>query len=268
MLEFTTRAPGGGRTAATPGATLLDVGAVDRDYPELRDRAASPRPAWPCSPSRHARAARPDDDVGAAAAAAAAPHGRVHLPAAADRSRRSCWSSAWRPVYAWVDLLPRRVLASGCASPTSCWCCPTPTARSTPGCAPSTSRPWPRRPASLGASWFTVMWRIILPNIRTAVLSAAFLVGGAGARRVHHRQPAQPQQPPGRRSTCSASATPRSRSPSRSPRCVVRLRACCSPCPSSAAGRRARRSTAEPTMPHRPRDRPRRPPPPRASASA
>jgi len=28
---------------------------------------------------------------------------------------------------------------------------------------------------SLGASWPTVMWRVILPNVRTAVLSAAFL---------------------------------------------------------------------------------------------
>ena len=28
---------------------------------------------------------------------------------------------------------------------------------------------------SLGASWFTVMWRVILPNIRSAVLLAAFL---------------------------------------------------------------------------------------------
>ena len=28
---------------------------------------------------------------------------------------------------------------------------------------------------SLGASWFTVMWRVILPNVRTAVLSASFL---------------------------------------------------------------------------------------------
>jgi putative spermidine/putrescine transport system permease protein len=28
---------------------------------------------------------------------------------------------------------------------------------------------------SLGASWFTVMWRIILPNVRSAVLLAAFL---------------------------------------------------------------------------------------------
>jgi putative spermidine/putrescine transport system permease protein len=28
---------------------------------------------------------------------------------------------------------------------------------------------------SLGASWFTVMWKVILPNIRTAVLLAAFL---------------------------------------------------------------------------------------------
>jgi len=28
---------------------------------------------------------------------------------------------------------------------------------------------------SLGAGWGTVMWRIVLPNLRTAVLSASFL---------------------------------------------------------------------------------------------
>lgn len=28
---------------------------------------------------------------------------------------------------------------------------------------------------SLGASWFQVMWRVVLPNLRTAVLSASFL---------------------------------------------------------------------------------------------
>ena len=28
---------------------------------------------------------------------------------------------------------------------------------------------------SLGAGWFTVMWRIVLPNLRTSVLSASFL---------------------------------------------------------------------------------------------
>ena len=28
---------------------------------------------------------------------------------------------------------------------------------------------------SLGAGWATVMWRVVLPNIRSAVLSAAFL---------------------------------------------------------------------------------------------
>ena len=37
MLEFTTRAPGGGRSLDT-WATLLDVGAIERDYPELIDR--------------------------------------------------------------------------------------------------------------------------------------------------------------------------------------------------------------------------------------
>ena len=35
MVEFTTRAPGGGRTLHT-WATLFDVGAIDADYPELK----------------------------------------------------------------------------------------------------------------------------------------------------------------------------------------------------------------------------------------
>ena len=51
---------------------------------------------------------------------------------------------------------------------------------------------------SLGASWFTVMWRVILPNLRTAVLSASVPLGRPGPRRVHDRQPVQPQEPPGR----------------------------------------------------------------------
>ena len=35
MVEFTTRAPGGGRTLDT-WATLLDFGAMDENYPELK----------------------------------------------------------------------------------------------------------------------------------------------------------------------------------------------------------------------------------------
>ena len=40
---------------------------------------------------------------------------------------------------------------------------------------------------SLGASWFTVMARVIAPNMRQAILNALLLTASAGARRVHHR---------------------------------------------------------------------------------
>ena len=40
---------------------------------------------------------------------------------------------------------------------------------------------------SLGASWFTVMVRVIAPNMRQAILNALLLTSVAGARRVHHR---------------------------------------------------------------------------------
>jgi len=40
---------------------------------------------------------------------------------------------------------------------------------------------------SLGAGWLTTLWRVILPNIRTALLSATVADSSAlGARRVHH----------------------------------------------------------------------------------
>ena len=40
---------------------------------------------------------------------------------------------------------------------------------------------------SLGASWFTVMVRVIAPNMRQAILNAAAADRVPGARRVHHR---------------------------------------------------------------------------------
>ena len=40
---------------------------------------------------------------------------------------------------------------------------------------------------SLGASWFTVMVRVIAPNMRQAILNALLLTVIPGARRVHHR---------------------------------------------------------------------------------
>ena len=50
---------------------------------------------------------------------------------------------------------------------------------------------------SLGASWFTVIVRVIAPNMRQAILNALLLTIGAGAGRVHHRLPAALHQPAG-----------------------------------------------------------------------
>ena len=55
----------------------------------------------------------------------------------------------------------RRLRPHARPSSTSCWCCRTPTARSTPRCPRSTRRPSPRRPARSGPSWFTVIARVI-----------------------------------------------------------------------------------------------------------
>ena len=42
-------------------------------------------------------------------------------------------------------------------------------------CARSTSGPSPRPPRASGAGWFTIIVRIILPNLRVALLCGAFL---------------------------------------------------------------------------------------------
>ena len=46
---------------------------------------------------------------------------------------------------------------------------------------------------SLGASWFTVMFRVIAPNMRQAILNCGAADRRAGAGRVHHRLPAAVQ---------------------------------------------------------------------------
>ena len=51
---------------------------------------------------------------------------------------------------------------------------------------------------SLGASWVTVMFRVIVPNMWQAILNALLLTVGAGTRRVHHRLHPDLHQPAGR----------------------------------------------------------------------
>ena len=40
---------------------------------------------------------------------------------------------------------------------------------------------------SLGAGWARILWRVIFPNLRTAILSGAFLYAGHRRGRVHDR---------------------------------------------------------------------------------
>ncbi len=89
---------------------------------------------------------------------------------------------------------------------------------------------------SLGAGWGTVLLRVVLPNIRGAVLSARAAHRRPRARRVHHRLAAQLPDTCRWRSTSSASAT-------RALSIAVSLAApaaspspCCSPCRWSPAG--------------------------------
>ena len=105
-----------------------------------------------------------------------------------------------RPVVEFVTLLPFVVppvvlvfglirVYSGrrCRSPartsaaTSCSSWPTRSCRSRTCTGPSTRAAGDRHPVlteaaqSLGAGWFTILWRVILPNLRSALLSGAFL---------------------------------------------------------------------------------------------
>ncbi|HYO19388.1 MAG TPA: ABC transporter permease subunit, partial [Dermatophilaceae bacterium] len=167
MVEFTTRAPGGGRTLAT-WATLFDVNLIDADYPELRTGVLAsaglvlltvtimlvmlvPTMTWV----------------------------RLRLPGLRRTVEFVCLLPltipaivlvvGLAPVYAWVAyflgesplwlafayvvlVLPYayRALDAGLSA--------------------IDVKTLAEAARSLGAGWPTVMWRIILPNVRTAVL--------------------------------------------------------------------------------------------------
>ena len=172
MLEFTTRAPGGGRSLDT-WATLLDVGAVERDYPELLTGLIAsaglavltvaimllllvPTMTWV----------------------------RLRLPGLRRTVEFICLLPltipaivlvvGLAPVYAWVTYF---------FGESSIWLCfayvvlvlPYAYRALDAGLSAIDVRTLAEAARSLGASWFTVMWRVILPNIRSAVLLSAFL---------------------------------------------------------------------------------------------
>ena len=172
MVEFTTRAPGGGRTLDT-WATLFDVTAIDADYPELKTGILAsaglvlltvaimlvmlvPTMTWV----------------------------RLRLPGMRRTVEFICLLPltipaivlvvGLAPVYAWVAYF---------LGESSLWLSfayvvlvlPYAYRALDAGLRAIDVKTLAEAARSLGAGWPTVMWSIILPNVRTAVLSASFL---------------------------------------------------------------------------------------------
>ncbi len=172
MVEFTTRAPGGGRTLDT-WATLFDVAAIDADYPELKTGILAsaglvlltvaimlvmlvPTMTWV----------------------------RLRLPGMRRTVEFICLLPltipaivlvvGLAPIYAWVAYF---------LGESSLWLAfayvvfvlPYAYRALDAGLSAIDVKTLAEAARSLGAGWPTVMWRIILPNVRTAVLSASFL---------------------------------------------------------------------------------------------
>jgi putative spermidine/putrescine transport system permease protein len=172
MLEFTTRAPGGGRSLAT-WATLFDPAKVNADFPELQTGLVAsagltvltvlimlvllvPTMTWV----------------------------RLRLPGLRRTIEFVCLLPltipaivlvvGLAPVYAWVTYF------LGESSVLLCFAyvvlvLPYAYRALDAGLSAIDVKTLAEAARSLGAGWFTVMWRVILPNVRTAVLSASFL---------------------------------------------------------------------------------------------
>jgi putative spermidine/putrescine transport system permease protein len=172
MVEFTTRAPGGGRTLHT-WATLFNVTVIDADYPELKTGILAsaglvlltvvimlvmlvPTMTWV----------------------------RLRVPGMRRTVEFICLLPltipaivlvvGLAPVYAWVSYF---------LGESSLWLSfayvvlvlPYAYRALDAGLSAIDVKTLAEAARSLGAGWPTVMWSIILPNVRTAVLSASFL---------------------------------------------------------------------------------------------
>ena len=172
MVEFTTRAPGGGRTLQV-WATLFDFTVIDAKYPELKTGILAssglvlltvaimlvmlvPTMTWV----------------------------RLRLPGMRRTVEFICLLPltipaivlvvGLAPVYAWVAYF---------LGESSLWLSfayvvlvlPYAYRALDAGLSAIDVKTLAEAARSLGAGWPTVMWRIILPNVRTAVLSASFL---------------------------------------------------------------------------------------------
>ena len=172
MVEFTTRAPGGGRTLHT-WATLFDVGAVDADYPELKTGLLA-----------SAGLAVLTVAIMLVMLVPTMTWVRLRLPGMRRLVEFICLLPltipaivlvvGLAPVYAWVSYF---------LGESSLWLSfayvvlvlPFAYRALDAGLSSIDVKTLAEAARSLGAGWPTVMWRIILPNVRTAVLSAAFL---------------------------------------------------------------------------------------------
>jgi putative spermidine/putrescine transport system permease protein len=172
MVEFTTRAPGGGRTLQT-WATLFNLAAIDANYPELKTGIQAsaglvlltvaimlvmlvPTMTWV----------------------------RLRVPGMRRLVEFICLLPltipaivivvGLAPIYAWVAYF---------LGESSLWLAfayvvlvlPYAYRALDAGLSAIDVKTLAEAARSLGAGWPTVMWRIILPNMRTAVLSASFL---------------------------------------------------------------------------------------------
>ena len=173
MLDFTTQGPGGTGRSAQTWTTLMDVSRISTDYPDLKDGIIAsillalltvivmllllvPTMTWV----------------------------RLRLPGLSRTLEFICLLPltvpaivlvvGLTPVYAWVVyLLGGAAVWLGFAY--VILVLPYAYRALDAGLRAIDVKTLSEAARSLGASWFTVMWRIVLPNLRTAVLSASFL---------------------------------------------------------------------------------------------
>ncbi len=173
MLDFTTQGPGGqGRTLET-WRTLADVSTISTDYPALREGFLASVGLAVITPIVMLLLLVPTMTWV-----------RLRLPGLSRTVEFICLLPltvpaivlvvGLTPVYAWVYyLLGDSTLWLGLAYVVLVL--PYAYRSLDAGLRAIDVRTLAEAARSLGASWFTVMWRIILPNLRTAVLSASFL---------------------------------------------------------------------------------------------
>ena len=181
MLDFTTRGPGGVGRSGETWRTLADFGAVATDYPTLKDGVVT--------------------SVGLAVLTVAVmllllvptmTWVRLRVPRAQRLVEFICLLPltvpaivlvvGLSPVYSWLTGWLRYFFGTG-ISESTLWLAlayvvlvlPYSYRALAAGLRSIDVRTLSEAARSLGAGWPTVMWRIILPNLRSAVLSASFL---------------------------------------------------------------------------------------------